>query len=82
MSGRRKTRSVDGEGVTAGVVLLGSVAAGLALVGVQVCTALRADAAPVGVSQRDALADESAGGYLADRAAPHTDRYGLRPPIR
>ncbi|MGJ5899222.1 hypothetical protein ACSCBZ_45895 [Streptomyces niveiscabiei] len=77
--GRHRAPTSDGR--TAGAVLLGSLAAGLALAGIEVSAALRAGAAPVGVSRPDALAPESADSHLTDRPAPHTDRYGTRPPV-
>ncbi|BCM66787.1 MULTISPECIES: hypothetical protein [Streptomyces] len=71
MSGHHRAPSADGR--TAGAALLGSIAAGLALVGAAVSTAVRADAAPVG-AEGSAPARVGAIDVTPDRPAPHTDR--------
>ncbi|GGU49892.1 hypothetical protein GCM10010289_82960 [Streptomyces violascens] len=66
------------DGPAAGAALLAAVGAGLAIVTSMLVSEARADLRPVGLSRPYAPAPEEGSVVLAERAAPHTGRYGLR----
>ena len=76
MTGRHRMPSADG--TTAGTAFLGAVGAGLSLVGAQVSTAIRVDAAPVGVERPDIPPAEPAALADGHPAALHVRCCGAR----